>query len=197
MKLFQSLKRTVEILAPWPDCWAICGGVAAAIYRPTPRYTGDIDIVLVDAPSLPAAKLAEQVVTALGYKPIAGWIADRQGKLIGSQALVVGREAPGGSYIGIDFLLPVLPWITEAVRRAQFNRLDFGFANLPTITPEDLLIAKLFAFADSPERMADLDDLISICSSSIALDEEYLRERIARYGLSIPSQLERIAKLQG
>ena len=192
MKLFQDLRRAVEELAPWTGCWMVCGGVAAAIYRPTPRFTGDIDIALIDAPDLKASQIGERVVAALGYEPIAGWIVNRGGKLAGPQSLVLGREPPGRDYIGIDFLLPVLPWVPEAVSRAQVNLLDYGFAMVPTITPEDLIIAKLFAYADAPHRLLDLDDLIALASDNITLDKSYLMERISRYALKIPDEIRYI-----
>jgi len=38
---------------------------------------------------------------------------------------VIGREREDSSYVGIDFLLPVLPWISDAIERAQANQLDY------------------------------------------------------------------------
>ena len=66
---------------------------------------------------------------------------------------------------------------------------------MPTITPEDLIIAKLFAWADCPDRLLDLDDLVSLCSAAINLDEDFLGERLDRYNLQIPPQLERLKSL--
>ncbi len=47
MKLFSELKRATEILLEYPSQWAICGGVAASIYREKARFTDDIDFRLL------------------------------------------------------------------------------------------------------------------------------------------------------
>jgi hypothetical protein len=138
VKLFDALKRTVAILDQYRACWALCGGVAASVYRDTPRFTGDIDIAIINTAGNAAKDIAQEVCKTLGYKPLAGWVTDHAGELIRPQALVLGREDNQGTFVGIDFLLPVLPWIPLAVERAQANCLDFGFALLPTITLEDL-----------------------------------------------------------
>ncbi len=183
MKLLQNLKIAINCLQQWPGCWAICGGVAACIYRKTPRYTGDIDIAIIDHAALPAVKIAQCVVSHLGNKPLAGWVTDQHGVLIKDQALVIGRESGDGSYVGIDFLLPVLPWIRESVTRAQKNDLDYGFARVPTITPEDLIIAKMYAYQGNPDRSTDLDDILSLARDGITLDRAYLADRIRSYSL--------------
>ena len=192
MRLFQSLKEVVSHLAPWTGCWAVCGGIAACIYRDTPRYTGDIDIAIVDHADLGASEIAESIVRALNYKPKIGFVTDQYGKLIQSRALIMGRETVAGSYIGIDFLLPSLAWIPDAVKHAQSNQLDFGFAKLPTITPEDLFIAKLFALQGTPTRTTDLDDLLSIARTQVVLDKEYLDIATQKYNLSIPTSVKEL-----
>ena len=92
MKLFSNLKRTAQILNRSPGCWAVCGGIAACVYRTTPRFTGDIDIALIDFVGCPAKGIAEDVAREIGYSPIAQWITDNQGEVVKEQALVLGRE---------------------------------------------------------------------------------------------------------
>lgn len=187
MKLFDDLKIACNELAQWPGCWALCGGVAAAIYRDIPRFTADIDFVIADHPDKPAKDIAEQVTRTLSLKPIAGFITDEGGRLISGQALVMGRRDTTSRYVGIDFLLPVLPWIPGAVLRAQSNLLDFGFAKLPTITVEDLLVAKLYAFQGTPSRVTDLDDIRSILQAQTGIDMSYIRSQMTLLSLhSIP-----------
>lgn len=160
MRILQSLKRTIELLTPWEGSYAICGGVAACLYRETPRYTGDIDIAIIDSSSKSAHEIAETVLKGLGYEPIVGFVTNHRGELMQQVALVVGREADQSKYSGIDFLLPVLDWVEPAVRRAQHNKLDFGFAQIASLTPEDLIVAKLFALQGAPERTHDLDEAL-------------------------------------
>lgn len=200
MKLFSVLKQVVQLLEPHNGSWAICGGVAASVYRDTPRYTGDIDIVLLDRPLLTAQQIAEQIASALGYEPIAGFLTDQKGELIKAQALVVGREQNDTGFLGLDFLLPVLPWVSDAVTRAQSNKFDFGFSLLPTITIEDLCIAKLFAVQGTPDRVIDMDDLIAMTRSAKSFDRAFFENRVTRYGLRVPelirSSLDKISQLK-
>lgn len=100
-----------------------------------------------------------------------------------------GRVDNNERYTGVDFFLPVLPWVNEAVTRAQANMLDFGFALLPTVTVEDLLIAKLFALQGSAERAIDLDDIQSILRSKLELDWVYLKEKISKFKLKVPKEM--------
>lgn len=194
MKLLEDLKRARELLSAWPGAWAVCGGVAAAVYRDTPRYTADIDIALIDTSDKTAKAIAAEIAGALGYRPQIGFVTDQHGRLIKEEALVIGREDHASGYVGIDFLLPVLPWIRPAVQRAQANLLDFGFAKLPTVTVEDLFVAKLFALQGTPERHADLDDLTSMARARPAFDEPYFRAQLKAHGLQVPAELERLLR---
>lgn len=192
MKLFHYLKRAAELLQPYSGCWAICGGVAACLYRDTPRYTGDIDFAMIDTPTKSAKDIAVEIAQGLGYKPVVGFATNQNRTLIEGPALVVGRESEDGRYVGIDFLLPVMPWIAPAVARAQSNLLDYGFAKLPTIPPEDLILAKLMAYQSSPERHKDLDDMQSILSHMQGLDLVFLRQSIREMNLEVPDQLAKL-----
>jgi hypothetical protein len=192
MQLFQALKQAVSILQKHHGCWAVCGGVAASIYRDIPRFTGDIDIAIVEHGEIPARDLAEQIISALGYTPMAGWVTDQYGNLLTPQALVLGRESGGGTYVGIDFLLPVLPWVDPAVRRAQANLVDYGFARVPTLCIEDLIISKLFALQGTPSRILDLDDVLSMVRATPTVDRSYLKEGCAKYALAIPPELQKL-----
>lgn len=184
MKLFEDLKRVTTILSRWPNTWAICGGIAASIYRDTPRFTADIDIMLIDSQDQTATEIATSAARALNFKPIDGWITDQNGNLIKEQALVSCRNDEKGSYIGIDFILPIMPWVSESVLRAQHNKLDFGFDFLPTITTEDLIIAKIYAYSGQPSRLLDLDDIKALLNSKIEINKNYIEAQIKRYNLS-------------
>ena len=99
------------------------------------------------------------------------------------------REDQQGSFVGIDLILPVLPWVEPAIARAQLNKIDFGFGMLPTITPEDLILAKLFAIYDNPDRPYDRDDVISVCSNTPDLDRGYLASQIGQFGIIVATDL--------
>jgi hypothetical protein len=187
MKLFHELRRVFEALQPFEGYWCLCGGVAASVYGTEGRFTNDIDVALVDTPILSAQEVATQVLQQLGYQAMLGFVGDPNGtsnkQVLG---LMVGRVVGNDAFVGIDFLLPIFPWVADAVRRAQLSRFDFGFATLPTIQPEDLIIAKLQALRDAPERGIDLLDIRSILRSSHSLDFEYLNRKLLEYKLRLP-----------
>jgi hypothetical protein len=89
----------------------------------------------------------------------------------------------------IDILLPDLPWVSKAVKRAQHNRLDLGFAAVPVITPEDLIIAKCYSLRNSPDRFQDLDDIKEIFINIQDLDRDYLESSLQELDLVIPEQV--------
>lgn len=192
MKIFEVLKRTTSLLEDVEIDWALCGGVAACLYRETPRHTGDIDITLIAQKPDQEKEFAEQILLKLGFQPKAGWITDQSGKLIKKQALVIGRDERPGGYAGIDFILPVLPWVHNATIKAQNNLIDYGFAKLPTITKEDLIVAKLYALNGTPERKYDLDDILSILTANKNLDFSFIQSQVLEFQLSIPEEIEKV-----
>lgn len=189
MKLNVNFKSVVSALAEWDVRWAVCGGMAAGVYRKEPRFTADIDIALVDTPKAKAREIAESIITKFGLEPKIGFIESKSGALLPGAALVSVKDEIEGSYFGFDFLLPLLPWVTLAVERAQSNLLDFGFGKIPTISPEDLIIAKLFAHQTAPGRPYDLDDILSILGNNSDLDFGYLKTQITRLALPVPDQV--------
>lgn len=194
MKLFAKLKQTVAALAEWEGRWAICGGVAASLYREIPRFTGDIDIALIDSPIKSAQQFAEEILPRLGYSPKLGLIADASGELLPGVSMIIGREDRPGSFQGLDFILPAMPWVEPAVIRAQGNKLDYGFGYLPTIIAEDLVLAKLYALNNSPERATDLDDIISILEHEKGLDVQAIGKLAAASGIVVHERLKKYFK---
>lgn len=118
MKILDELERSVRFLEEFEGQWAICGGVAASIYRTRPRFTDDIDFVLIDDQNESAEGIASRVIQSLGYQEYRGYIPDpTTGKLVLS--LLCARTRENERFIGIDFLLPKQPWIPLAVQLAQ------------------------------------------------------------------------------
>jgi hypothetical protein len=191
LKLLSELKRVSNSLAAFPGHWALCGGVAASIYRKKPRFTDDIDFILSDSPSLPAKEIASQVIANLGYAEYLGFVP----VLFNDNEQVLGlccaRTSTDKNFIGIDFLLPVQFWVNDAVKAAQGNLIDFGFAVLPTITPEHLIIAKCAAALSNPERFQDLDDLKEI-TNSVSLNLEFIDHSLQSYGIVLTPELKKL-----
>jgi hypothetical protein len=185
MRIFNELKRVTKHLRTKPACWAVCGGIAASLYRDLPRFTADIDIAIIDTPELAAKEFAWAVLSEMGYQPKVGFVPDPAGGRKQRAALICAREDSTQMFSGIDFLLPVFPWVPDAVARAQSNVIDYGFAALPTITEEDLLVAKITAMRDSV-RPQDEDDVRSVLRHSKGLDGNYVQRQCKRFETPIP-----------
>jgi hypothetical protein len=196
MQFDKLLRRAVEELQRRQVPFAIAGGLAAGVYRPEPRLTNDIDISILAGD----VRLGRELVESLGLS--AGVV--RQADLAGGPlfairkrntepCMIVGRRAGESGQPGVDLLLPAIPWVPDAVRRAQNNRIDYGFGAIPTITIEDVIVAKLAALKASPTRWKDLDDLTSIFSARSELDLVYLTGQMRRFDLVLPDALRAAA----
>lgn len=190
MAVLSALKKLRSALRTYDGHFAICGGVAASLYRKEPRVTNDIDIAL-DLGSIAKSKAAAiSIIKGLDLTPAAGWIAGA-GERIGSSApLVIGRRSSEDKFGSVDFLLPSFPWVSKAIARAQINRADFGIGEFPVITCEDVIISKLFALMIEESRFADLDDLREIFAMKPKLDLSYLGAEITRLKLVVPKELK-------
>ena len=188
MKLFNELIRATKILANYKGQWAICGGVAASIYRSKPRFTNDIDFALIDSPQISAEQLASKVIKELGLKEYKGFIPNPLNSHEQILGLVASRGENDQSFVGFDFLLPIQFWVENAVKLAQSNQIDYGFDMLPTITPECLVLAKVVAVNSNPERYQDLDDIKEILASN-KIDLPYLKQQILNCGILINGEL--------
>lgn len=193
MKLFDRLKQAAVLLADYPDQWAICGGVAASIYRSSPRFTDDIDIAVIDSDKIRAVDLAAFVISEMGLREYKGFVPDPKNGRQQINALLMGRESCQERFLGLDFLLPVQAWIEKAVELAQSNQIDYGFAHLPTVTPECLIVAKLAALEGSPERYQDLDDIKEIVKA-VPIDREFLGREIAAHKIKVSREMQSVVQ---
>ena len=193
MSLDLLLKKLVKELRPYAGFYALCGGLAASLYRVTPRVTNDIDIALALKSLEQSKRAAKSVLKAIGLTPTLGWIAGTGNRIATATPMIIGRRSSSELSSTVDFLLPAFPWVKEAVRRAQFNLVDFGAVKLPVITPEDLILAKIFALNIEPSRFSDLDDLQSIFKGKLELDLAYITGELSRLKLRLPRELESVA----
>jgi len=173
--------------------FAVAGGFAADLYRLEPRLTMDVDLaVAADADAL---RVATAVVEAVGLRAGVIRMADFAGGPLFAirqkntkPCMVVGRKAGNPTGEGVDILLPSLPWVENAILRAQDNRVDFGFGSVPALTVEDVILSKLFALQSTELRVKDLDDIQSIYAADPELNAPYLAGQISRLGLTIPDK---------
>jgi len=181
------LKRTVTALSELPCKFCLIGGHAASLYRSQERFTRDVDFALIGSPKARSREVAESAVKALGMKPMVGVIPGGKGERERSSVCMITSEPSDGELTGIlDILLPGIPWVQEAVERAQSNLIDLGFAMVPVITPEDLIVAKCLSVQNAPDRFQDLDDLKRLFTDVKDLDFDYLRRRLHELALVIP-----------
>jgi len=191
-KLFQS---AVVELRRRGVLFAVAGGFAADLYRDQPRLTMDIDLGIL--PESESEQTAISVIESLGLQAgivrkadLAGgpMFAIRRGNT--EPCIVVGRPAGAPSAEGVDILLPSLPWMADAVTRAQENAVDFGFGAVPALTLEDIIVAKLCALGSTPLRAKDLDDLQSIFNAGHDVDMPYLAGQMRRFNTTVPRPAE-------
>ena len=172
--------------------YAVGGGFAADLYRSQVRGTGDVDFLFLTNGSekekgnelLKKLDLEGKEATLFDLKRIPG-----MNKKSADVFILIGRKAKQKE--GVDLLLPPFPWFSNAIKRSQSNLFDFGhgMGRVPTLTVEDVILAKLFA-----ARLKDKDDINSIFEahadpeSNVKLDLNYLIEQIQKLDLSIPTE---------
>ena len=187
----QALKRTVAALSELPCRFCLVGGHAASLYRSQERFTKDVDFALVADAKGKSRVIASQAIEKLGMKPVAGFMVLGDAERRERAQCMVTSEPPASELTGlVDILLPEVPWVLDAVGRAQDNLIDLGFAKVPVITPEDLILAKCYAVRNSPDRFQDLDDLKQLFKDVRDLDTDYLRRRLVELKLTIPDQIK-------
>ncbi len=190
----KALKLMVKALNKEPCAYCLVGGHAASLYRVQERFTKDVDFALVADLEKNSRAVAERSIKAVGLTPIIELIPmGKQEPPRRSICMITSMPLANEVTGMIDVLLPELPWVKVAVERAQANLIDLGFAFVPVITPEDLIVAKCFSVRNSPDRFQDLDDLKELLGHVKELDIDYLREKLATFSLEIPDQVQKYA----
>lgn len=175
--------------------YALAGGLIASVYRKSERLTKDVDFLML-APSA-TQKKAEEIIKSFGLQPVVIRKADLEGgplfaikRKTSKPMMVCGRSKDTPTMIGLDFILPEMPWFEKALERAQHNQIDFGIGFLvPALTVEDVIIAKLYALKNRPNRFQDLDDLQSIFAANSDLNLAYIINAMKESDLKIPTEL--------
>lgn len=199
MDLANFFTRVVKHLKKEKIRFAVAGGLIASVYRSNERLTNDLDFLLLSTTKTQA--LAEKIVSDFKLKPVIIRKADLEGGPMfaikrnnTTPYMICGRSKENKSQIGLDFILPEMPWFQSALARAENNLIDFGIGNLvPALTVEDVILAKFYAVKNKPQRFQDLDDLQSIFTAGHDLDLAYLCEEMKYLGLIVPKELKQIA----
>jgi hypothetical protein len=150
MDILDELKKLIHTLNEEKVEYALCGGLAMAIYA-LPRATLDIDI-LIEASSLEAAGRA---VHNLGFTLKAAPIEFQDGKV---HIHRVSKIEPGTGEILVLDLLIVTPEIESAWGSRM--KVEWEHGNISVVSPEGLILLK--SFRKSGQDQDDIDYLRSI-----------------------------------
>ena len=195
MTLIDLLKLIVDDLESSRATYALAGGLVTSLYRAEERLTKDVDFLLC-ASKPDSERLARQVVRKHNLTLKVARQCDLEGgPLFGrkrSPVMIVSGQLSDSEagVLGVDFLLPTFPWFTEALDRAQHNRIDFGIARIPCLTVEDVVIAKLHAASNDSTRFKDFDDLKSIFATGSEIDFAYLTRLMHKHGFTVPEAVK-------
>jgi hypothetical protein len=158
---------------------AVIGGVAASL-RGKPRFTKDIDAVVLDVDAEHLLKSA----APFGFLPR---IADAV-EFARSTHVLLLRFQPGN--IDIDISLGVLPFEIEVFERSTW--IDAGGVRLLVASAEDLVIMKAVA-----RRARDIMDIENIIEVTVDLDVERIRYWVREFSsvLDMPEIHEDLEKM--
>ena len=195
MEFERIYKKSIQLLEKESCEYAVCGGVAAMLYRHEPRFTADIDFLISGPHSL--VDFATDTIEAFGLKANVLRMSELTNspmmhKKTSPIAVVVGRSERDKNATGLDFLMPVQGWSKNALTRAKDNIISLHNVSAPFLTAEDVLLAKFSALTGvGKRREKDWSDVVSIVQSGRELDLGYLGGEIDHLKLSIPMELER------
>ncbi len=199
MNLKDFFKEVVEVLKKKKVRFALAGGLVASLYRHEERSTKDLDFLILTEKE--TQKNAMDIIESFDLTPH----IVRQAELEGGPLfaikrqktppyMIIGRKKDDTTSIGLDFILPAVPWFEEALNRAEKNLCDFGFGQIPCLTVEDLIVSKLYALKNDTSRFKDLDDLKSIFlaqSTGLEIDLIYISSALKKINLKIPKLLRK------
>ena len=190
-ELFQ---QVIQILKEQKTQFAVAGGIAVSLYRRQKRTTEDLDFLILSGEN--TQSIAETIIHTFGLIAGVARKADLEGgplfaikKKSTPPMMVIGRDPKHPERVGLDFLLPTFPWFGSAISRAQDNEIDYGFGPIPTLTLEDIIIAKVYAVQNDQRRFKDLDDLQSIFKNKQPMDFAYLSKEMNILGMVLPNSI--------
>jgi len=150
MDILDELKKLIAKLNEKDIEYALCGGLAMAIYA-LPRATLDIDI-LIEGTSL---EIAHRAVHDLGFTFNAAPMEFHGGKV---HIHRVSKIEPGtGETLVLDFLI-----VTPDIKSAWDTRtkVNWEYGDISVVSPEGLILLK--SFRRSGQDQDDIDFLRSI-----------------------------------
>jgi hypothetical protein len=198
MNLEQFLTQVVSALKKNDTRYALAGGLIASVYRAEKRLTADLDfLILADSDT---QKMASKIISDFGLTPH----PIRKADLVGGPLfaikrkntevmMLVGRNNNNAEQIGLDFILPSMPWFADALKRAEHHHVNFGTGPVCCLTVEDVIVSKLMSVKNIATRFKDLDDLQSIFAAGHELDLSYIYAQMQKFDLKIPLELKKFS----
>jgi len=138
--------------------FSIVGGIAVALIS-TPRFTADIDAVLLDIDDR-----LEWVVSELAGAGYVGRTSDPIAFARRTRVLTL-QDTFG---VGIDLMLGLLPFDEDVVRKSNRVMIE-GELEVPVASPEHLVVMKAVAW-----RPKDIEDIRQIFLVNPSLDRNYV-----------------------
>jgi hypothetical protein len=150
MDLIEELKKLISQLERNEIDYALCGGLALAIYA-KPRATLDIEI-MIDPDFLEKAKMA---VSELGFELSAAPMKLHDGAIIIHRLVKIDEIS--GEHLVLDFLL-----VTSKTKEAWENKITVEWEGNPlkVVSPNGLILFK--SFRKSGQDKDDIEYLRSL-----------------------------------
>lgn len=197
MDLIGFFKKVARALSESGAEYALAGGLVASVYRENERTTNDLDFLILSG--VKTQEVASSIIRRFGLEPHIIRKAELEGgpmfaikRKNTTPYIIVGRAARDEGKIGLDFILPKMPWFEDAIARSRSNRIDFGFGPLPCLTKEDVIVSKLYSLQNDSTRFNDLDDLKSIFHAGLDMDIAYICGQMQKLKLTVPDSLKNI-----
>ncbi len=195
MNLIQRLETVATLLTSKKVYFALAGGLATSIYRKEKRTTENLDFLIYRENQ--SEKIARTILSELNLEVREARKANLEGGPVHAIKrnsspiyILVGRK---DGEIGVDFILPEMPWSKQALERAQSNLTTFNIIDLklPCLTVEDILIAKFYSLGNDSSRHKDADDIQSIFKNDNPIDFSYLTAQMMALDLCVPRAAEK------
>lgn len=183
--LSQSFERVLKDLLAWfrsvPVDGLIIGGVAL-VFLSRPRFTKDVDALVVIDPSKWEEFLKKG--KTFGFFPR---ITDALIFARNSRVLLLKHEKTG---VAVDISLGALPFEKESLKRRKISKM--GNLSIPHPTPEDFIIMK--AVAHRPQDLADIDQVL-LCNAG--LNTKRIRRWVKEFArvLEMPEMVQDLEKI--
>jgi hypothetical protein len=173
--------------------YALAGGLAASLYRETIRTTDDIDFIIsygesdIKKLNILANKISRKVELV------------RKAELEGGPLFAIKRKSTevvlirlldkdNPKLLPIDLLLVNNKWVPKALDRSLM--LSNSTLEIPVISPEDLILAKLISLQNRTDRLQDAQDIREILLAQQNIDWSYLKLELVRHAVTIPEQFK-------